>query len=363
MIGRDVKGLRKLIKEHEKVVLKLESILAKYLKKPDKISPVRPKCKPMKGDTDYSRNQKLDAIDYLRNRMDRLEARIKEMRKNPEASATMSYGFSCYDTVEEAHTVAYKARRRRPKGVVVRLAPPPNDIIWDNLPLSKGARRWRKFVNTLWVALLTVIWIVPNAMIAIFLANLPNLGKVWPAFQRQLYAHPGVWAAVQGIASPAILSLFYVLLPILFRRLSNHAGDTTKTSRERHVLHQLYAFFIFNNLIVFTTFSAVWQFITVLIKAKEDHRNILDAIKAFDLWSKLLAALCMVSPFWVTWLLQRNLGAAVDLAQVANLFWIWFTKTFLSHTPRQREWWMSPPVFDYASYYNYVCAIVQDPDE
>ena len=358
-----MKGLRKLIKEHEKVVLKLESILAKYLKKPDKISPVRPKCKPMKGDTDYSRNQKLDAIDYLRNRMDRLEARIKEMRKNPEASATMSYGFSCYDTVEEAHTVAYKARRRRPKGVVVRLAPPPNDIIWDNLPLSKGARRWRKFVNTLWVALLTVIWIVPNAMIAIFLANLPNLGKVWPAFQRQLYAHPGVWAAVQGIASPAILSLFYVLLPILFRRLSNHAGDTTKTSRERHVLHQLYAFFIFNNLIVFTTFSAVWQFITVLIKAKEDHRNILDAIKAFDLWSKLLAALCMVSPFWVTWLLQRNLGAAVDLAQVANLFWIWFTKTFLSHTPRQREWWMSPPVFDYASYYNYVCAIVQDPDE
>ena len=39
-----------------------------------------------------------------------------------------------------------------------------------------------------------------------------------------LVAHPDVWAAVQGIASPAITSLVYLLLPIIFRRLSVQAA-------------------------------------------------------------------------------------------------------------------------------------------
>ena len=354
VIGHEVTGLSGLIRQHEKTVRQLESCLARHLKNPQKVPTSRPRCKTAKEDASHTRGQKVDAIDYLTDRMQRLEQDIGEARKNIDLRAPMPYGFSSYDTVNEAHTVAYNARRGRRDGAVIKLAPPPEDIIWDNLPLTKSVRCWKKFGNTLWVALLTLIWVAPNALIAIFLANFANLGKVWPAFNRELQAHPRLWAAVQGIASPAILSLIYVLLPIWFRRLSIRAGDTTKTSRERHVLHQLYAFFVFNNLIVFTTFSAIWQFITAVVKARNVHTSVVDAIKQGELGTRLVHALCTVSPFWVTWLLQRNLSAAVDLAQVVNLFWIWFTKTFLSSTPRQREEWMRPPPFDYASYYNYV---------
>ncbi len=323
VIGREVRGLSELHRQHEKTVRQLESHLAKYLKNPHKLPSSRPTCKTIKGDEGYGRQQRVDAIDYLTDRMQRLEAKIKHAQANIDMRRPMPYGFASYDTAHEAHAVAYKARRSKPKGATVKLAPPPEDIIWDNLPLTKTARRWKKVGNTAWVVLLTVIWIVPNGLIAIFLSNLSNLGRVWPAFRRSLEGNWKVWAAVQGVASPAILSLVYLLLPILFRRLSIRAGDTTKTSRERHVINQLYTFFVFNNLIVFTTFSALWQFIAVVIKESETNADIMNAIKKGELGQKLVSALCMVSPFWVTWLLQRNLGAAVDLAQVWGLFWVW----------------------------------------
>ena len=354
VIGREVKGLSELHRRHEMTVRQLESHLAKYLKNPRRLPARRPTCTTAKGDDAYGKQEVVDAIDYLTDRMQRLETKIKRAQDNIDMRRAMPYGFSSYDTAREAHTVAYRARRRNVKGAHIRLAPTPDDIIWDNLPLTKSARRWKKVGNTAWVALLTVIWIVPNALIAIFLANLSNLGRVWPAFKTSLEGNRKVWAAVQGIASPAILSLFYLVLPTIFRRLSVRAGDKTKTSRERHVIHQLYAFFIFNNLIVFTGFSTVFRFVSTVITLSKDHTDFWSVIRESHLGDHLLAALCAVSPFWVTWLLQRNLGAAVDLSQLWNLFVIWFAKTFMSPTPRQREEWMRPPPFDYASYYNYV---------
>ena len=67
------------------------------------------------------------------------------------------------------------------RATTIALAPRPSDLIWENPASSKQSRKWKRFVNTLWVTLLTVVWIVPNALIAVFLSNLNNLGKVWPS--------------------------------------------------------------------------------------------------------------------------------------------------------------------------------------
>jgi calcium permeable stress-gated cation channel len=192
-----------------------------------------------------------------------------------------------------------------------------------------------------------------NAAIAIFLSNLSNLGSVWPGFQRQLEAHSTGWSIIQGIASPAITSLVYLVLPIIFRRLQIRAGDITKTSRERHVLRNLYLFFTLNNLVVFSLFSAVWQYVTAVIAANKSSGNTWDAIKDGHFFLTVTTGLCQISPFWITWLLQRNLGAAIDLAQLWTLVYVWFSRSFMAPTPRQNIAWTAPPPFDYASYYNY----------
>ena len=360
-IGRNVGSLDDLLEQHNKTVRHLEAVLAKYLKKPNSLPAARPTCKPSSDDHGYVKGQKVDAIEYLTDRIRSLEWEIKETRQKIDNKEVMPYGFVSYNSISEAHAIAYALRKKHPHSTTVKLAPPPEDIIWKNLRLTKAARRWKKFVNGLWVALLTVVWIAPNALIAMLLSDLSNLGQLWPAFQTSLEAHPLQWAAVQGVAAPAITTLLYFVLPIIFRRLGVRAGDITKASRERHVVHQLYVFFIFNNLIIFTTFSAIAQFIVYVQSLSSQNQSTLQAIYNAHLGTKLATALYNVSPFWVTYLLQRNLGAAIDLSQLVNIIWIWYCKAFFNPTPRQRYEWTRPPPFDYASYYNYVSAHLARP--
>ncbi|KAJ6018927.1 hypothetical protein N7522_000994 [Penicillium canescens] len=347
-IGRNVRDLPRIIKEHEEAVRELESVLAKYLKNPDRLPAKRPLTRPARSQRSKYTGGKVDAIDYLTVRIRVLEEEIKHGRASIDRRNAMPYGFAtCSRRGMECSPQA-------PQGTVIGLAPRPSDLIWENLPLSKGARKWKRFMTFIWVTCLTFLWVVPNGLIAIFLANLHNLGLVWPDFQTSMNANPNVWAAVQGIASPALTSLVYLVLPIIFRRLSIKGGSKTKTSRERHVLGHLYAFFVFNNLVVFSLFSAAWTFVaTVVEKTNTDHENAWQAIVDSRFYATLISALCNVSPFWVTYLLQRNLGAAIDLVQLVNMVWVWFARTFLSPTPRQSIEWTAPPPFDYASYYNY----------
>lgn len=353
-IARNVKELPDLIEEHEEAVRELEAVLSGYLKNPERLPLNRPTMRPSGKYRKNNGSGKVDAIDYLTERISGLEVDIKHVRESIDKRNPMAFGFASYERIEDAHTVAFAAKGKHPQGTTIKLAPKPNDLIWKNLPLSKKERNWKRFINNFWIGVLTIVWIAPNAMIAIFLSNLLNLANIWKAFGKDFTKHQTIWSIVQGIASPALTSLVYLILPIIFRRLSIHAGDTTKTSRERHVATKLYAFFVFNNLIVFSAFSAIWTFVSVVISNREDkHEGVWDAIKNGGFYFQMLTGLCEVSPFWLTWLLQRNLGSAADIAQILNLTWGWFNRKFMSPTPRQTIEWTAPPPMDYAVYYNY----------
>ena len=347
-IGRDVKGLPRLIRQHDAAVRRLESELARYLKHPDHLPAKRPTIRP-----GGSIRGKVDAIDYLTIRIKVLEEEINHVRASIDKRSAMPYGFSSWEKIEHAHAVAYTARNKHPQGTNIKLAPRPSDIIWENLHMLPSVRRWRRFASVIWMSVLTVLWIAPNALIAVFLSNLNNLGRVWPTFQMSLSKDPKVWAAVQGIASPAVTSLVYLILPIIFRRLAIKAGNVTKTAREKDVLDRLYAFFVFNNLIVFSLFSAGWTFVSTVVDATHHNKSAWDAIRSSNAAGRVFGSLCQVSPFWVVWLLQRSLGAAIDLSQMTNLVRVWFSKVFLAPTPRQTIEWTAPPPFDYAAYCNY----------
>jgi hypothetical protein len=348
--------LPELIEDHNQTVRKLEKYLATYLHDPSNLPAKRPECYPSKKDPSwgsYPKGQKLDAIEYLTGRIKELELEIKEVRLSVDNRNPLPYGFASYEEIQEAHGIAFAARKKHPQGTTIRLAPRPNDIIWKNMPLTKAQRRKRRLLNSFWMLLLTIAWIAPNAMISIFLVKLTNLGAVWGAFNTSLEQHTAWWSIVQGVASPAVTSLVYLVLPIIFRRLAIRAGDTTKTARERHVAGKLYTFFVINFLIVFTGFSVVWSFVSSVVNKTQTGLGTWDAIKQADIGLALFIELCNISTFWITWLLQRNLGAAIDLAQLWTLIWSFCTRKFSHPTPREMIELTAPPPFDYASYYNY----------
>lgn len=353
-VGRNVKDLPELVEEHEEAVRKLEGYLAKYLKNPDKLPATRPTCKASVKDSSYSKGQKVDAIEYLTSRIKELEHQIKEVRESVDKRNALPFGFASYEKISEAHSVAYISRKGGPHGTNIRLAPKPHDLVWKNLKLLRKDRKWNNFINNLWIAVLTFFWTGPNIFIAIFLSNLSNLALVWPAFKDNYNGYPQLWAVVQGVLAPAITTLFFYFLPRIFRRLCINAGDMTKTSRERHVTHKLYSFFVFNNLILFSLFASLWGFVATVVQASTEAdtdvwQEIVDAKFGQSIVSKLIA----ISPYWISWLLQRNLGAAIDLGQLVNLAWRSFSKRFLAPTPRELIELSAPQPFDYAAYYNY----------
>ncbi|KAK3073251.1 hypothetical protein LTR53_005346 [Teratosphaeriaceae sp. CCFEE 6253] len=352
-IARNTKDLPELVEEHEDAVRRLEQVLAKYLKDPNKLPPKRPTTKVSKNDKAYKKGQTVDAIEYLTSRIKELEMEIKEGRVSVDKRNAMSYGFASYEQIQDAHGLAYVARKKGPKGTIIRLAPKPNDLVWKNLGLLKKERGWNNFINNLWVAVLTILWIAPNVLIAVFLSNLAHIGVLWPAFAKNLAENRVWWAIVQGVVSPAITTAFYYYLPAVFRRLCVSAGDVTKTSRERHVMHKLYSFFVFNNLVVFSLFSAIFGYFAAVVNGSKNGGNVWHQFEHSHPFQLIVSTLCQVSPYWISWLLQRNLGAAVDLSQLASLLWGGFKKRFMAPTPREQIELTAPQPFDYAGYYNY----------
>lgn len=349
-IARNIRDLPELVEEYEHAVKRLEEYLAVYLANPNKLPSSRPMCKPEKNDRAYKGGRKVDAIDYFTARITELATEIQEMRESIDKRNPLSYGFASYTHLEDAHSVAYATRRKSPEGTLIRLAPRPSDLIWKNLPMSRGKRRVRFLWTSFWMTVLTLLYIAPNAMIAIFLSNLYNLAKLWPTFSTSLYAHPDWWALVQGIAAPGLQTLFYLILPVIFRRLAQHSGDVTKTARDRHVLNKLYVFFVFNNLIVFSLFSAAFTFVTTVVAAQRE--GIWAALKAGNILTTVFHSLCAISPYWITWQVQRILGASVDLIQAWSLLVAFFRRHFMNPTPREIIELSAPQPFLYGEYYN-----------
>ena len=354
-IARHLGDLPELVEEHVETVHRLEKHLARYLKNPHRLPAQRPTCKVNKKDSARPAGHTVDAIEYLTARITELETEIQQARRTVKKGPALSYGFATYLTVTDAHAVAATAaaRKRSPHDTIIRLAARSRDLIWPNLRLSRQQRARQNIINNLWVALLTIVWVVPNVLIAIFLSNLSNLGAVWPAFQTSLYTHTTLWGIVQGVAAPAITTLFYFYLPAIFRRLVTRAGDVTRTGRERHVMHKLFSFFIFNNLIVFSLFSTFAALGSAVLSASSNNQSVWDAIQTAGPFRSVLQGLVTVSPYWCAWLLQRNLGAAIDLAQLVRLTWGAIQRRWLSPTPRELIALTLPQPFDYASYYNY----------
>lgn len=349
-IGRNVRELPELIDKHTLAVKELERHLANYLQDPTRLPAHRPTCR---ANEDGGR---VDAIDYYTQRIKLLEEQIAHMRHHIDQRGSMPYGFVSYASVSAAHNAARAAASKHLKGTTIRLAPLPTDIVWANLTRAKPQRRSSSLVGHFLFALLTVVYIVPNALISTFLSNLSRLSLVWPWFTGIYNNHQTAWAVVQGFLAPMVLAGIYLLLPTVMRRISVWQGKVTKTSRERAVFHKLYLFYAFNSLVIFTIFSTLWGFIAQVIGAAERSGNSLSvwqAIRNFHTIDQLSHAIILVSSFFLTYLIQRNLSAMLDLAQLFNLFYKTFMTHFFHSTPRQLIEWTAADPFAYAEFYSW----------
>ncbi|CAH1762585.1 5249_t:CDS:10 [Entrophospora sp. SA101] len=335
-VARKVGNLPDLIKEHEEAVKKLEAVLAKYLKDPNRIS----KERPMNSVSGFC-GENVDSIDYYTRQIEVLEEKINEARSQIAQQKATSYGFISFSSIAHAHAAAKDLNRssilRSPGSPSIMLAPWPKDIIWANLQ-TNGTAKWTKtLISYSLFFLLCFFWLIPMSFLTTS-AQISNIRDLAPFTRKFLDNNKFIAGLIEAWMSPMLMALFFLLLPKILGLLSKHQGKITKSSRDRAVLSKLFLFFIINNLIIFTLTSTaydIWSTIKQKIQDGDtDLREIYNVFKAQDFTQELAKSLVKVSTFWINYISLRGVAAIFDLAQMFSLVWTFLKKIFITPTPR-----------------------------
>lgn len=354
-MGRDTSSLNKLIKEHRKTVLKLESFAAKY-----KNHSSRPTMNRYKDEYKSGFNLKVDAYDYLFSKIRVYESQIDQARMAAHRYPPEPWGFVSYLTPLDAHKVAYEVKRLAQStlsankasmgNITIGLASRPEDLIWDNLILTRKKRVKKQRIGHLIFLLVTLLWIIPNAFISAFLSQISRIGAFSAGFKNFIDKNPGIFSMMQGIIAPLITIFLFHLLSIFMRKLSQWQGEVTKSDREKNTTSKLYVFFVFNNLIVFSVFGIIWGYIANVINTIKDENVELEG----NLDAKFSTSVINASSFWITYILNASLGLTLEFLQIWPMIVRGFKKHFLNYTPRQQLKWSAPQHFNYAMHYNWM---------
>lgn len=351
-IGRVVGALPDLVEKHSDLVRALERVLTRYLRDPNKLPEHRPSVR-VGAKLGCIGGEKVDAIDYYTNQINKVEAAVESWRERIAEKKPESYGFASLAAVPYAHAAARSLRTKKPKGLIIQLAPAPRDIIWKNLTMTKAERGRSQFMGAIYLVALVIANIIPLlavslvANMAAFIQYLGFLGQ-WQS------ANSWSFSAVSGVAPPLISAAFGYFLPIAMRRIAKYRGVTTKSRLDRVIIGQYFVFLVISQFIIFSLIGVAYNTIGIIISDIQNHESFTEIINYLSTRTLTLIKTTYFnqSNYWLTWLPLRGYLAVFDLAQIIKLLWVWFQTKLFGRTPRDVREYTKPPSFDYAVYYS-----------
>ncbi|BGP27561.1 DUF221 domain containing protein [Rhodotorula toruloides] len=349
-IGRRFGALPALIKKHNEAVEELEHVLTTYFKNPNRLPTQRP-VKRIGGHMGLG-GQKVDAIDYLTEKIKRLEQRVDVVRAQINERKAENYGFASFESVPYAHIVAKTLRGRRRHGAHFDLAPQPKDLIWDNLQMTDATRTKNKFFGGILLVLLCGFYTIPLVAVAL-LANLAALSAYVGFINTWINDYPWLFSAFVGIVPPILTFLLQMVLPIIIRWIASLQGATTHSQSDRIVTARYSAFLFITQFIIFSLLGVIVQVVSQIVIQIQGHAS---ASKIWDYLQtvpdKLQNTYMIQSTYWLTVFPLRGASACFDLAQIISLLIIWFKTRMFGRTPREIREATKPPYFDFPVYYS-----------
>ncbi|KAI8078269.1 uncharacterized protein B0P05DRAFT_470831, partial [Gilbertella persicaria] len=341
MIGHHSSTLTDLFEKHKVAVEQLEGTLASYLSDTD--NKKRPLVRV--GGFLCFGGQKVDAIDYYTKQVADIDKHIKEIRHS-EKTKTSHYGWISFERIEWAHST----QRSLAKHLRIRLSPTPDDLIWSNLPLDKKTQCAKRWIGHIIYWVFVFAWMIPMSALSAT-SNVINLIRLIPNSATFIDQHQVIMGLIQSYFSPIVMALFFYLLPLFFRFLSQQQGYWTQTTLDRKVLTKLYVFFIINNLLVFTLtsmFVGIYGQIKALIESGSLPSD--ESITSYIM--QIAKNIAEVSTFWINFVCLKSLGLTINLAMLVPLLTITIRKFFTRPSPRKLREMAKPPEFDFPQSYN-----------
>lgn len=155
----------------------------------------------------------VDAIDYYQEKIRRLDAQIKSLRK--EDFTPVPIAFVTMDSVASCQMATQAVLDSSPMQLIARPSPAPSDVIWPNTYLTRSSRVFRAWSISVVILVLTIFWSILLVPIA-GLIDLDQIHKIFPTLADMLGSHPLAKSLVQTQLPTLVLSLLNVLVPYLY---------------------------------------------------------------------------------------------------------------------------------------------------
>ncbi|KAJ4297381.1 hypothetical protein N0V88_004300 [Collariella sp. IMI 366227] len=245
-------------------------------------------------------SRKTDAIDYYTEKLRQMDDKILTARKKTYEPANLA--FVTMDSIAACQMAIQALIDPHPGRLLTKPAPAPSDIVWKNTYASRLSRRIRSWTITVFVAVLSVVWLVPVAFLASVL-SICTINKFLPSFADWLREHEIARTLVQ----------------------------TAKN----------FFFTFFNIFLIFTVFGAVTSIFDVLRNSLQDTTYI-----AYTLARKIED----LSVFYTNFIMLQGLGLfPFRLLQFGSVAQYPILRMG-AKTPRDFAQMVQPPMFYYSFY-------------
>ncbi|KAM0488099.1 hypothetical protein ACHAP7_001089 [Fusarium lateritium] len=284
------------------------------------------------------RSRNVDAIDYYEERLRVLDSKVTEARKKSYKPTDMA--IVTMDSVAACQMAIQARIDPRPGRLLTKLTPAPSDLVWRNTYAPRGLRRLKSWVVTVFIVVLTLVFISPTAFLA-SLMSICTIEQAAPQFGAWLKEHTIILSLLQNGLPALVISLLNVAVPYLYDFLSNHQGMISQGDVELSVISKNYFFTFFNTFFVFAITLSGLNWFTKLREIVKDTsmipQLIADDVEALSL-------------FYISFIMLQGVGLMPFRILEAGSVFLNPIYRWLAKTPRDFLELKNPPVFQYGFY-------------
>ena len=206
-----------------------------------------------------------------------------------------------------ASTVAIQSMHSsKPGAMEVSTAPEPRDILWQNVYVSKGAKRTRGYIGEAIVILIISFYAVPVALISL-LTSESALISISPRLA-QLDEASAFFSSALAMVQPICLVIIQQLLPPLFVQISKAEGLLSFSEVQMRAFSRYFMFQVLNVFLVTAVAGTIFDTIAIIVENPE---------AAFEMLGNSLPRM---SSFFITLVTMKTfLGLGAELVRCLSI--------------------------------------------
>jgi hypothetical protein len=206
-----------------------------------------------------------------------------------------------------ASTIAIQSMHSsKPGAMEVTTSPEPRDVLWNNVYVSKGARRTRAYIGEILVILLIAFYVVPVALVSLLVSD-SALKSSSPRLA-QLCDASAFFASAVSMVQPICLVVIQQLLPPLFIQISKAEGHVSFSEVQMKAFSRYFMFQVLNVFLVTAIAGSIFDTLAIIIQNPE---------KAFEILGNSLPKM---SSFFITLVTMKSfLGLGMELVRTLSI--------------------------------------------